>query len=115
MALNEFERNYVNLEVGEFIERKRPPVELREQVDISYEIDDQSVIIFEIREVFNKPDLKTKSLIAKATLVKKTKTWKIYWFRSNGKWHLYEAKPQVTKLRDFVKELEEDSHYCFWG
>ena len=115
MSLNQFEENYINLEIGEFIEKRRPPVHLRQQVDLSYEIDTQSIIIFELRERWDDPTQKTKSYIAKATVVKTTKTWKIYWFRSDGKWYSYEPNPEVTKLKSFIKELEEDNSHCFWG
>ncbi|MDH5379713.1 MAG: hypothetical protein OEW75_02605 [Cyclobacteriaceae bacterium] len=38
-----------------FVEAKRPPEEVRSQIDIGYEIDGQSIYIFEIRPAFMKP------------------------------------------------------------
>jgi hypothetical protein len=38
-----------------FIESKRPPEELRDKVDLSFKIEGQSVIVYEIRALFPKP------------------------------------------------------------
>jgi hypothetical protein len=93
----------------------RPPEEIRNKVDINYKIEGQSIIVFEIRPVWNNPTEKTECNIAKTTYVKKDNKWNIYWFMSDMKWHSYQPKPKVSKLKDFVKEIEEDKHGCFWG
>lgn len=36
-----------------YIENTRPPEEMRPQLDISYKIEGQSIIIFEIRPIFD--------------------------------------------------------------
>ncbi len=38
-----------------WMERIRPPEQIRSKVDISYKIDDQSIIVFEIRPGFANP------------------------------------------------------------
>ena len=38
-----------------FIYKRRPPLEIRHQLDLSYKIDNQSVIIYEIRPRWNNP------------------------------------------------------------
>jgi hypothetical protein len=98
-----------------FIEKVRPPAELRDQLDISYRIEKQSVIIFEIRQNYIHPGFKIDSPIAKATFVKSDKVWKIYWMRADMKWHSYTPKPVVGELSVFLKTVEEDKHNCFWG
>ena len=46
-----------------FIEARRPPVEIRDKVDLSYKIENQSIIIFEIRPRFKSATEKIESVI----------------------------------------------------
>jgi hypothetical protein len=115
MALT-FENEIEIIEVMErYLIDSRPPEEIRNKVDINYKIEQQSIIIFEIRPVWNNPKEKTEYNIAKATFVKKDNTWKIFWFMSDMKWHNYKPNPKVENLKEFVKTIEEDKHGCFWG
>jgi hypothetical protein len=41
-----------------FLTRRRPPVHIREKLDINYRIENQSILIFEIREAFAMPGKK---------------------------------------------------------
>ncbi|HEY9170183.1 MAG TPA: DUF3024 domain-containing protein [Lutibacter sp.] len=115
MAL-EFENEIEIIEVMEgYIINARPPEEIRGQIDINYKIEGQSIVVFEIRPVWNNPNKKIECNIAKTTFVKNENTWKIFWFRSDMKWHGYKAIPKVNSLKEFVKIIEEDKHGCFWG
>ena len=73
MAISEFEIKRCEKHVGEYIAKHRPPVHIRNEVDLSYRIDDQSIVIFEIRSLFNKVDEKIESMVAKTTYIKKTR------------------------------------------
>ena len=48
----------------------------------------------------------------KITYVKSTSIWKLYWMRTDLKWHLYE---QYQNLDDLLEELKKDPNGCFWG
>ena len=98
-----------------FIDKKRPPEHIRNKVDLSYKIEDQSVIVFEIRPRWNKPEVIMECNIAKATFIKNKNQWSIFWQRSDLKWHSYTEAPTVSTLKDFVKLVEEDKLHCFWG
>jgi hypothetical protein len=98
-----------------FLSRRRPPAHLRDKVDLNYKIENQNIIIYEIRPVFKMPGKKIESPIARATFVKSSKQWKVYWMRANGKWCSYDLKPVVNILSGFIKLVEEDKHHCFWG
>lgn len=54
-------------------------------------------------------------MIAKATFVKSQKHWKVFWMKSDLKWHVYDPKPTVKTIQGFVDLVEQDKHYCFWG
>lgn len=115
MAISEFEIKRLEKIVGQYIETRRPAQHLRSQVDLAFRIEEQSVIIFEIRELWNRPGEKREEFIAKATYVKKTNSWKIYWQRADLKWHRYDPVPDVCTIEDFLTLLDDDQFCCFWG
>ncbi len=98
-----------------FIGKIRPEEEIRDQVDISYRIDDQSIYIYEIRPDWMDPKKKTESPIAKTTYIKSKNHWKIFWMRADLKWHSYGPFPVVKTLKEFIQIVEDDNHGCFWG
>ncbi len=115
MAL-EFENEIEIIEVMEgYLINARPPEEIRDELDINYKIEGQNIVVFEIRPVWNNPNIKMECNIAKTTFVKNENTWKIFWFMSDMKWHGYKPTPKVNSLKEFVKIIEEDKHGCFWG
>ncbi len=98
-----------------FLTRKRPPEHIRLQLDITYQIENQSVVIYEVRPQWNDPKIIRQHPIAKTTYVKSSNHWKVFWQRADLKWHSYSPKPVVKKLHDFARLVEEDLHHCFWG
>ncbi len=70
---------------------------------------------FEIRPRWDRPELKMEPNISKATFIKAKNHWKVFWQRSDLKWHSYQPKPEVKSLNKFIKLVEEDKHGCFWG
>ena len=115
MAFSEFEQKRYEKVVGEYIETRRPPAEVRDQVDLSFRVEKQSVIIFEIREIWNDRERKVESPIAKATYVISKKIWKIYWQRADLKWHSYEPTLETRSIEEFLSVVENDEYHCFWG
>jgi hypothetical protein len=98
-----------------YIEKIRPEEALRDKVDVAYKIENQSIIIFEIRPSFLQPKQKIESQVAKATFVKAKDYYKVFWLRSDLKWHNYKPVPTVKTIRDFIQVVEEDTYSCFWG
>ena len=47
--MNDIERKRIEKVVAAFVAKRRPPVHLRDQVDLSFRFDGRSVEIFEIR------------------------------------------------------------------
>ncbi|MEO5905711.1 MAG: DUF3024 domain-containing protein [Saprospiraceae bacterium] len=102
-------------EMENYLLRNRPPEHIRPEVDIGYRIENQSIIILEIRPAWNNPNEIRERPVAKTTYVKSTKVWKVYWMRASGKWYLYETEKPVMSLKRFIRELEVDPYGCFWG
>ena len=65
MAVSEFEIRRIEKIIEEYIEKNRPPVHIRNELDIAYRIENQSVELFEIRPAFQKANQKIEHAIAK--------------------------------------------------
>ena len=115
MAVSEFEAKRIEKIMEGYLERTRPPVHIRNELDIAYRIDNQSIELFEVRPAFRNPEQKIEHAIAKATYVKRAKEWRLYWMRADLKWHRYEPVPEVDSLEDFLEVIEDDAHGCFYG
>ena len=98
-----------------FLYKRRPPVELRSKVDLAYKIDNQSVIIYEIRPLWDSVKEIINEEFAKATFVKTQNHWKVFCMRSDMKWHTYEPKPRVKTIKEFIDLVDKDDLCCFWG
>ncbi len=105
MAFTELETaRYLKLLV-DFTERYGPRPEIRHKLRWDHQVEDQSIVLYEVRLRFVVPGIPTKlktkdkftrSGFAKATFIKKDKTWKVYWRRASGKWERYPPYPSVT-------------------
>jgi hypothetical protein len=115
MAFDQFTYKRIETLTDEFIQKRRPPVDIRDQVDLSFRIDDQSVVIFEIRPLWDNPAEKIEGMIAKSTFVKSKKVWNIYWQRSDLKWHRYDLDSEVERFEEFLEVVDKDECCSFWG
>jgi len=98
-----------------YIDSIRPEPEIRSKLDLGYEIDNQSIILTEIRPSWKNPNVIKTLGYAKATFVKSSNNWKVFWMKSDLKWHAYKPNPTVKELKDFLKLVDEDKYACFKG
>lgn len=98
-----------------YLEEVRPPEEIRKQLDLGYKIEDQSVILTEIRPFWDNPSEYAERGYAKATFIKSKNVWKIFWLRANQKWNSYDPVPEVSTLDEFLDVVDEDKYHCFRG
>jgi hypothetical protein len=115
MALSEIELRRCEKEIASFLERRRPPAHIRDEVDLSYRIDGHNVEIFEVRPRFREPNVKHEVPIAKATYVRTKGIWRVFWMRQDLKWHSYPPKAEVNTLKEFLNAVDRDERCCFWG
>ena len=113
--MNELELQKWTKTVGDYIEKHRPPLQVRNRLDLGFRIKEQSVEIFDIRPLYDNPDEKIEEMQAKATFIKKSSNWKVYWMRANSKWESYQPVPEVDTLEQFLELVSKDEHYCFRG
>jgi|ERR1035437_6835071 hypothetical protein len=115
MSITAFQTLNIIEVMENFIDKKRPPENIRHQVDLAYKIENQSVLIYELRPVWNNPKKMQECNIAKAVFLKNKNHWKVFWQHADLKWHSYTPKPTVKTLTEFIKLVEDDKHNCFWG
>jgi hypothetical protein len=116
MAFSEIEAQRARNLAGGFVERNRPPAHVRPQVDLAFRITGQSVELFEVRPAWRGGAGEMLELpFAKATFVRASQSWKVFWRRADMKWHAYPPAPQVPSLERFLALVTEDKHHCFRG
>ena len=115
MPLSELEVALVEKTMTAFVERIRPPVAIRDKLDIGYRLSGQSVEIFEVRPRWDDPQTKMEHPVAKARYVRSRNAWSVYWQRADLKWHAYPPQAGVGALDDFLALAEKDEHACFFG
>ena len=115
MALSEFEEKRCERIVRAFIESRRPPAEIRSQLDLGFRVANQSVEVFEIRPQWDQPQTRREHPVAKATYVRKESVWRVFWQRRDLNWHRYGPAPDVDSIEEFLELVQEDAQGCFWG
>lgn len=115
MVFNDIERKQCEVAVTRFIEARRPPLHLRDQVDLSFRLRGQSVEIFEVRPAYRDPSTRIEHAVAKATYVRSANNWRIYWQRADLKWHRYGPCPEARSVDRFLEIVGADPHGCFFG
>jgi len=115
MAFTEIESARITGTMSDFLEKRRPPESMRAKFDISYRIEGNSVVIFALRPFWRDPGRIIEGPVAKATYVRRTNRWKIYWQRADLKWHAYPPQPEALLFEEFLTLVDEDNDECFWG
>ena len=115
MALSELELKRIEKAADLFMSKRRPPPAIRAQVDLGSKLNGLSIELFEIRPNWKDPTIIMQHSFAKATFVKAKGLWKIYWMKSDLKWHSYSPAPEVKSIEEFFEIVSEDSQCCFFG
>src|SRR5688572_14812191 len=102
MAIDNLQVLDIIEEMEGFLERKRPPENMRHQVDLGYKIEDQSIIVHEIRPLWEDSAKIIYPELAKATFVKTEDHWRIFWMREKKEWAPYDPLPIVKTVWEFV-------------
>jgi len=98
-----------------FMKKHRPPVEIRLKLDLVFRIEGLNVFISEVRPRWDNPSEFVEYPFAKTTYVIGRNRWKVYWMRSDLKWHKYDPKPEVVTIESFFQLVDEDKWHCFFG
>ncbi len=115
MSFNDIEKKKIENELNRYIDKRRPPIEIRHKVDIGFKMEKNSIIIFEIRPNWKNPSEINEIPISKTTFNKTKNVWNIFWKRADLKWHKYVPNPEVNSVSEFITIVDKDDHGCFWG
>jgi hypothetical protein len=115
MTMSEFEIRRIEKAVDAFMEKRRPPPDIRKEVDLGFRIKGQSIELFEVRPAWRDPGRYLEEAIAKATYIKVKQAWRVYWQRADLKWHSYEPCPQVKSIEEFLSLVDREEYRCFFG
>ncbi|HXK59176.1 MAG TPA: DUF3024 domain-containing protein [Acidobacteriota bacterium] len=115
MAFTDSELQEIQEAVSKFLDKRRPPPEIRTRLDHGYRIEGQSVELYSIRPKLLDPSQVHEEPIAKATYMRTQKAWKVFWMPGDLKWHRYEARTWVSSIQEFLSIVDEDKHGCFFG
>lgn len=113
--LSELEKKKCEKLVADFINRRRPPLHIRAELDLGFRVEVQSIEIFEVRPDWQDESTKREYPVAKATYNKRKGYWKVFWQRADLKWHGYKPSPEVDSVEDFLALVQEDEYGCFFG
>jgi hypothetical protein len=115
MALPESELRAVLKAVGAFVEKRRPRPEIRDKLDIRVHINGSEVLITEVRPAFHDKRKKQDTPVARIRWFNSRKIWRLFWMRSDLKWHAYEPYPEASRIATHLRTVDEDYHCCFFG
>jgi hypothetical protein len=113
--LDELHRKRIERTVAKYVQDRRPPAHIRDQVDLSFRFDGRAVEIFEIRPSWNDPSEKIDEPVAKGRYVQSRDEWLVYWQRADLRWHKYDPAPSVATLEAFLAVVDRDEYGCFFG
>jgi len=88
---------------------------IRPQLDIGYEVNAQTVDIFEIRPDWKDATIIRHTPVARVKFVRTDKQWRLYWIRANLKWYAYEPAQFHSTLLSALKVVDADALCCFFG
>ena len=114
MPFTAIELGYIDSTVGTLC-RKRSPEHIKDKLSMEYSVKGFDVLMYELRPVWNDPQRKTESAIAKFKYAKKSKQWTLYWQRANLKWLRYDKDLTGADLAELVDEVDQDSQHVFFG
>lgn len=113
MALSELELEGVYRTMAAYIARRRPRPDIRNELDIGYSIENQSIIVHEDRRLYD--GSRMIEPVAKAMWVKTQRAWKVFWMRADLRWHRYEPLATARTLDKVLEEIDADPYGCCWG
>lgn len=115
MSFTREETAEIQQTIDQYLESLRPEEEIRKDLDYECHIEGQSLILYEVQPAYFDPSQVSKLEIAKATYIRKTGMWKIYWMRASGRWEAYPFAREVSKLSTFFIIVKQDEHHVFFG
>ena len=113
MAFNDTEVVQIKQCMNYFMEKRRPPKHIRDEHDLQYRIEDDSVIIFEVRQLSWSTG-RAEEMLAKITNNTNSNSWSLFWSTDNNEWRHYDGR-MIGSFSDAIKIIDEDANHRFFG
>ncbi|HDU8609743.1 TPA: DUF3024 domain-containing protein [Morganella morganii] len=113
MAFNDTEVVQIKQCMNYFMEKRRPPKHIRDEHDLQYRIEDDSVIIFEVRQLSWSTG-RAEEMLAKITNNRNSNSWSLFWSTDNNEWRHYDGR-MIGSFSDAIKIIDEDEEHRFFG
>ncbi len=110
MALNDIEVAQIKRYMRLFMNKRRPPAFIRDEVDLEYRIWGNDVVICRVNYINKK---KYESPIAKMVLNRPHTRWNLYSMNQSQEW-IIAAKEPISAFSDAIKLVEDDINCCFF-
>jgi frataxin-like iron-binding protein CyaY len=114
MPLSEFTIKLIETKLTEYCER-RIPIDIRDQVNLTFKIIRDKVTLIETRPYFRNPSIWTESPVAQFRFDNENNKWTLYCMDRNSRWHLYDLIKPSADFDDMLKALDDDRTGIFWG
>lgn len=114
VAFTELERRRIDKTVGELCRRLSPPQYVQE-LRLVYDIEDDSVALWEERSPWRGEGEWSHQGIAKFRYARARQTWSLYWMRADLKWHVFEPAAPTNDLAALVAIVAENRSGAFFG
>jgi len=108
------EIDQISLFLREFCDDRVPP-HAREQVQLDFHFDRNSVTLVERRPPWDGRGGWTESNIAKFRYFVGRREWRLYCRSRNGRWRQYPLLGAAARFETLLSEVDEDPICIFWG
>jgi len=99
MSFTALERRQNQRDIDAFEARRRPPPEIRDELDLVVRVDGRAIDVLEIRPAWQGgPGETTELPIARIRYVRSQDHWRLYWQRRDLRWHAYDPHPVAATL-----------------
>jgi len=115
MAFSEFEHKRYEKLLTEFCTTRGPGPHIRAKLRWDFLITGQSIELLETRPRWDAPSKNSSLGFTKATYVKHSREWKVYWMRADLKWHRSWTCPCVSTIEEFLELVDRDEEAAFKG
>ena len=114
MPFTEFTKKLIETKLNDYCER-RIPIDVRDQVKLSYKIIWYKVNLIETRPYHRDPAIQAENPIAQFRLDTNTRKWSLFSIDRNDRWHLYDLIKPSMDFDDMLKALDNDKTGTFCG
>ncbi len=91
------------------------PTEVRDQLKLCHRTEGNSIVLFEFRVSFSRPEQWHEEPVAKFTYVQSRNRWRLFWMDSSLKWKGYTKLSQAGTFEELFHEVVTDPLNFFWG